>query len=311
MKSKLRIILSVIVLVSGNILFGTGMDVINVLDYGATPDDASDDTAEIQAALDAATNGGVVFMPKGKYVVTATLKINNGRVLTGEGMGATVIEYNGAGETAIENSSYSNPNSQFSLRDFTIMAITYGYLGRGIRLNGYWISIANIEVIGANSATGAVRLENCEHVEIKNAVLNGYNGGSAGAGTGICLYNTKTCDIYVNISGFTNGIQLSNASRNNNIFGSIKGITEHAVLISDSNYNRVKCGFDNCSARWVFCTGTTSYNKIEAYRNSDTGIPAYPVFLDTNTLYNVICTPEAIMTNTYNYFSFGSSFYMP
>lgn len=52
--------------------------IVNVLDFGATPDDDTDDTAAIQAAIDAlpkgfvadssrARRGGVVFVPAGKY----------------------------------------------------------------------------------------------------------------------------------------------------------------------------------------------------------------------------------------------------
>ena len=51
---------------------------VNVLDFGATPDDDTDDTAAIQAAIDAlpsglitgsshAHRGGIVFVPAGKY----------------------------------------------------------------------------------------------------------------------------------------------------------------------------------------------------------------------------------------------------
>ena len=49
---------------------------VSVLDYGATGDGTTDDTAAIQAALDyAVTVGGTVFIPKGYYRVTATLNV--------------------------------------------------------------------------------------------------------------------------------------------------------------------------------------------------------------------------------------------
>lgn len=38
---------------------------INVMDYGATGDGTTNDTVAVQAALDAATGGGVVYFPPG------------------------------------------------------------------------------------------------------------------------------------------------------------------------------------------------------------------------------------------------------
>lgn len=42
---------------------------INVRSYGATPNDSSDDTAEIQKAIDATPYNGTVWVPAGKYLV--------------------------------------------------------------------------------------------------------------------------------------------------------------------------------------------------------------------------------------------------
>jgi hypothetical protein len=46
--------------------------VFNIKDYGATPDDANDDTVAIQRAIDEAdlNTGSMVFMPAGKYQIT-------------------------------------------------------------------------------------------------------------------------------------------------------------------------------------------------------------------------------------------------
>jgi len=47
--------------------------VFNVLDYGATGDGTTDDTAAIQAAITAAPNGGTVYLPAGRYVISDSL----------------------------------------------------------------------------------------------------------------------------------------------------------------------------------------------------------------------------------------------
>ncbi len=58
----------------------------NVRDFGAAGDDRQDDTDAIQAALDRAgeNGGGVVYLPRGRYRVTATLEIPPGVTLRGQ-----------------------------------------------------------------------------------------------------------------------------------------------------------------------------------------------------------------------------------
>lgn len=67
--------------------------VYNVKAYGATGDGSSNDTVAVQAAIDAAASGGVVYFPKGTYRIARTvgtndswgLKITNNNVtLTGD-----------------------------------------------------------------------------------------------------------------------------------------------------------------------------------------------------------------------------------
>jgi hypothetical protein len=62
----------------------------NVKDYGAAGDGSTDDTAAIQAAIDACqdSNGGIVFLPSGVYVTSEPLLITEHHVtLEGPGMG--------------------------------------------------------------------------------------------------------------------------------------------------------------------------------------------------------------------------------
>lgn len=63
---------------------------INVIDYGAVGDGAADDTAAIQAAINAAgarTYGGAVYFPVGEYVVTNTIIVPAKVSLYGETIG--------------------------------------------------------------------------------------------------------------------------------------------------------------------------------------------------------------------------------
>ena len=66
-------------------------DVVNVKDFGAVGDGVTDDTAAIQAAINAGLN---VFLPSGTYKTTSKLTItNNDQVITGAGRSTKIVLY--------------------------------------------------------------------------------------------------------------------------------------------------------------------------------------------------------------------------
>ena len=70
-------------LLADSISLGGTMPWYNVKDYGAKGDKATDDSAAIQAAIDAAPVNGVIFFPTGWYIVNTTLTMKKGQVLYG------------------------------------------------------------------------------------------------------------------------------------------------------------------------------------------------------------------------------------
>jgi len=74
-------------------------DGYNVKAFGATGDGSTDDTAAIQAAINAAeaAGGGEAFLPAGEYIISAALDIDSDNVtVCGAGIGATIISGNGS-----------------------------------------------------------------------------------------------------------------------------------------------------------------------------------------------------------------------
>lgn len=65
---------------SGGITWKAGLDWFNVEDYGAVHNNSTDDTAAIQAAIDAAeaAGGGVVYFPAGIYIIGGALQDGSG-----------------------------------------------------------------------------------------------------------------------------------------------------------------------------------------------------------------------------------------
>jgi hypothetical protein len=73
----------------------TGQQVWNVRDFGAKGNGAGDDTDAIQAAFDAAAQGGTVFFPCGTYEVKAPRPFtpHSGTIIRGAGMKCSIIRY--------------------------------------------------------------------------------------------------------------------------------------------------------------------------------------------------------------------------
>jgi len=68
-------------------------NVVNVKDYGATGNGTTDDTAAIQAALDAASPGGIVKIPAGTYFIsTDWLDVPMDVRIQGDGEGQTILK---------------------------------------------------------------------------------------------------------------------------------------------------------------------------------------------------------------------------
>ena len=125
---------------AGELLFGDG-SIKYVLPqwFGAKGDNSNNDTAGIQSAIDAlyasGARGGIVFMPKGQYLVTQVAKLwanANGITIQGAGRNSTLISKYGAGvETLFDFSSAVIRITDFKIQDlgfqggnFTSLAIT-------------------------------------------------------------------------------------------------------------------------------------------------------------------------------------------
>jgi len=114
--------------------------VINVKDFGARGNGVNDDTAEIQAAVDAASaaGGGEVFFPRGLYVISASIKLKSSVNMTGVGM---------------SNGGSSNLAAS---RGTTIKQITASEDGFYLETNGAavgYIRIEDMSILGAGYST--------------------------------------------------------------------------------------------------------------------------------------------------------------
>jgi hypothetical protein len=168
---------------------------LNVMSYGATGNGVADDTVAVQAALDAAYNGGVglyigntVFFPIGTYLTTATLNVPFGVSLMGVGVaggagaGASVINCTSAVVPAI---TYTAGGSTFWGSNISRLLIIGGAggcvlinNGQAIRIHDCILKTSGVVILN----TGATQWNQFDHCEISDLVANtkgiSFSGGS-------------------------------------------------------------------------------------------------------------------------------------
>jgi hypothetical protein len=137
---------------------GGGLPVYNVqaAPYSAVGNGIHDDTTALQGAITALcqAGGGVVFLPKGIYKITAALNIAcSNFTLWGTGMQSSVILQATAGANGLQNSSGVNYAYQ-NYRDFGLLCQSGVQCGTAIN----WLDIRdsvleNVKVGAANPAT--------------------------------------------------------------------------------------------------------------------------------------------------------------
>lgn len=113
---------------------------VNVVDYGATGDGVTDDTAAIQDAID---NGHTIFFPSGTYLVGDTLTVWDNQRFVGDG-GKSIVKGDGtvsdifecSGVTNVEFSSFRIAGgatvgiSAYQVDNLTVNAMTIDYCNR-------------------------------------------------------------------------------------------------------------------------------------------------------------------------------------
>ena len=165
-------------------------NVVSVTNYGADGTDALDDTAGIQAAIDAAAEGDTVQVPAGTYIISAPVKAKSGIKLIGDGRDATIVQY--AADSAAAGYMLSlNGTDNVEVAGLTLdgngNAMTGGITSdptpETVQNSGHYIHDNRIKNLGATTGFGSfgVLIAHTDRVKITD---NDFSGTSVRAPNG-------------------------------------------------------------------------------------------------------------------------------
>lgn len=231
-------------------------DWINVKQYGAIGDGTTDDTAAIQAAINAVpSNGGVVYMPAGRYKVTSALSITvDNTTLLGAGTGQR------SGATQSGHGSRIEVDSSFS--DTVVINVDNG--SGTTPVYGVWLAhfIIDGKLSGAG-IDGIILRSNrsyTEHVHIHKMTGNGMR---------LLGYSAPTFNTYDSVVTFcqfgdngASGFVFDNNSADCHMTNCILYNNNYNIMILSSSQQITACHTYNATVDNIKFDGGGSRTKI-------------------------------------------------
>jgi Pectate lyase superfamily protein len=201
--------------------------VINVKDYGAVGDGATDDTEAIQTSVN---KGGLINLPSGEYLISTTIAIPSNTKILGAsrnfegGVKSTKITYNKNAGVCFDTEQTQAINIEIS----NIGIYCSNSRGSSIAINTVYSSFSNINNVFVKGFDIAIRYGKQNNSNYSDIVLNSNNYGIFG------------------VEGATGG-DATNVTNFSNIYGSNianVGCTFHALT---ANNNVSEIGMDGCN----------------------------------------------------------------
>lgn len=225
--------------------------IFNVKDYGAVGNNASDDSDEIQATIDAAAaSRGAVYFPYGTYRVSKQLNVPQAMRIYAESVKTTIWFYQGS-VSADYGFNVEGPGLGGANQDTMIIErmSLKGNAKALIRIYGVGLFRVN-NIVTQNSQSPLLHIDTCQDAVVNdidmfsNGVLDaiGTTGGGAPSGSSIYIVNSNmlTLNMIRTESPRTAAIYIKDSGNIKILEGKVDGggsstPSHDAFLVSDSS----------------------------------------------------------------------------
>lgn len=247
----------------------------NVLDFGAVGNGTTDDTAAIQAAMDAATS---VYLPAATYKITAPLRMNDNNFVFGDSLATTIVStHNGA----IFAGKSVTPASGTNVR-------RYRGGGRDLKLTGP--GVAQTSSIGLD-------MRGCTQFKWFNIyVTDVYTGVRQGDG-----YSGYYNEYYAfNLKDIVNGFYNTTLANENTVFGGrIDGCTIGTYDADNSHNKYFGLSIENfVTYGHQIASPTSQYTTLIGSRLENLAAGGTGIIIDASAQSTFIFGPAIVNTTT-------------
>lgn len=158
----------------------------NALDYGVVGDGTTNDTAALQAAINAST-GGVLYLPAGVYLCS-TLTLVANFTLVGAGQNNTIIRSNGSNVASFISGTSTNYVTVQDLQvDFADISSVSATSALGF-LNSNFVAVRNCRVVKFNKL--GVAFNSCRNFWVQDCYIQRTTADAQGVNE--CILTTET-----------------------------------------------------------------------------------------------------------------------
>ena len=281
-------------------------DTVSVLDFGAIPNDAGDDTSAIQAAI---TASSVVYIPPGNYVISNQLNITSASTIYGKGIASTylswvsptlsVLSINTPLPVDISGINFNGPTTPTAGAVITITSSVTENANSYIHDNMFvncWDCIdsvaASTMAIGSNTfaryQNNAILVQNTNNVDsgdstIDNNVFTQAQGNSA---TGIMQYSSgglRIIDNKINGGAYGYNMQLS------------AGVSTSDLLIAGNSCENTTIGCINLTTNGA----SASFSNIVITGNQVALTPAPINIAPAYYAFNYVAITGNVLASSY------------